>query len=214
MASASSRSEPGAAKTDNSSSRSRAARVPSAVARFRKISRTTFSRSGPISRSDRLRMLGQCSLDTPDPHVGRAGQELPLPVPLVPETRDREGQKRQRSPLLRHRRHHLVHHRLVLEAHTAPRGGLHQGPTQGLGGGRAQGRHISKDRSERGESVATEQEIVAEREEHVHARLLRQPAEERRETLLRLLRVQRVELFELVDDQEGFARPLSPARYR
>ena len=89
----------------------------------------------PAPVRSRASVASACSASAPSTPririVGRAGQELPLPVPLVPETRDREGQERQRSPLLLHRRDHLVHQRLVLETHTEPRRGLHQGPTQG-----------------------------------------------------------------------------------
>ncbi len=87
--------------TDSSSSRSRTARVPWAVTRLRKISRT----SGVAVRADalerRLGVLGQRAGDAADLPVGRAREEAALAVALLPEPRRGEGQQRQRAPLAR-----------------------------------------------------------------------------------------------------------------
>ena len=50
----------------------------------------------PVHRG--LGVLGQGPRDAPDLLVGLAREELPLPVPLLPQTRHREGQQRQRRP--------------------------------------------------------------------------------------------------------------------
>ena len=103
-------------KSDSSSSRSTTARVPCAVTRLRKISRTIALPLGADPVQRRLGVLGQRARDAADLLVRRPRQQLPLAVPLLPETRHREGQQRQRRPRPLHRLHHLVDEGLVLEA--------------------------------------------------------------------------------------------------
>ncbi len=63
----------------------------------------------------RLGVLRERPRDAPDLLVRRPRQDLPLPVPRVPQTRDGEGQERQRAPRPLHRLHHLADEGLVLE---------------------------------------------------------------------------------------------------
>ena len=62
--------------------------------------------------------------------------------------------------------------------------------------------------------AATEEEVVAQRQQDVDVGLLREASEERREACLHLRSVQRIELLELVHDDEGFARSSSASAER
>ena len=156
-------------------------------------------------------MLGQGAGHAPDPLVGRAGQDLSLPVPFLPETGDREREQGQRPALLLHRGHHLGHERLVLEAHPETRRGLDQRPAQGLGRGWPERRQVMKDGGQGRVGMTAEQEVVTEREQDVDAGLSRGAAEEGGKVRLAVLGVQREELLELVHDEKGLTGPLVPA---
>ena len=102
---------PCSGRAESSSSRSMTARVPCAVTRLRKISRTSRLPLGADAVHRGLGVLGEGPCDPADLLVRLAGEELLLPVALLPEPRHREGQERQGAPRALDRRDHLVHER-------------------------------------------------------------------------------------------------------
>ena len=123
-------------------------------------------------------MLGQRPRDAVDPLVGLPREELPAPVPFLPQARDREGQERQRPALGRHRFHHLLDERVLFEPHAPPQSRLHQRPPQRLRGGRSERREVVEDRPQAVLPAAAEEEVVAQRQQDVDLGLLREASEE------------------------------------
>ena len=159
-----------------------------------------------------LGVLGEGAGDTPDLLVGRASEQLPLPVPLLPQPGDGEGEERQRSSHPLHRVHHLLDQGFIFEAVALPLRRLHQRPPQRVAPHRQERRQLREDPHQRLVLPAPHQEVVPQRQEHVHVPVLRQPPEEGREPGLRLLRVEREELLELVHHQERLGMRLPPAQ--
>ena len=157
-------------------------------------------------------MLGERPRDAADPPVRLARQELLFRFAPLPEPRDGEGQERQRTAPALDGADHLVHERVVLEPVAAPRGRLDERPPQPVARHRAERRQRVEDGREGLERVAAHQEVVAQRQEDVDVGLAREPPEESGESRLRLRRVEREELLELVDDEKGVLVGPPPAR--
>jgi hypothetical protein len=158
----------------------------------------------------RLGVLRQGTYDPADLLVSRASQELPLPIPPLPQARDGEGQERQCTADPLHGVDHLHGERLVLEPVASLLRRLHQGPQQPLAAQRRQRRQVQEDACQSLLLGAPDQEVVPQRQQHVHVRLARQAPQQLREPPLHLGRVQREQLLELVHHQDRVPVAFAP----
>ena len=161
---------------------------------------------GRLRRADAIQgnlgVMRQGTSHAPDGVVGFPCQDSVLSIPLFPELRGGEGEKRKRASLLAHFRDHFVDERLVLESVAAGESGLHQSsPQRALAQG-SERRELREDGRERFMLLAVEQKVVPQRQEHVNVRLESEPAEKLGEGALDFGEVLGEELFELVDDDE------------
>ena len=154
--------------TERSSAHSRTARVPSAVTRLRKSSRTIGQMLVPDAVDRGLGVSGQGPADPADVVIRLAGEETGLAVALLPEPGGGEGQERQRTALALHLGQHLVHQVVVLEAVTALHRRLHECAAKGRACRRIEQAVISVENgASASKSRAPHPEVVAHAEQHV-----------------------------------------------
>ncbi len=159
----------------------------------------------------RLGVLGKSAGHAADVLVASAREQTALTIAVLPQARQCEGEQRQRPSLLRHLAQHVVHELLIFEPVTGEECRLHQGAAQRGAGWRRERRQVGESGAQVLEGLALQQEIVPDGEEDVHVGVEHESAQELREAVLHLDRVQREQFLGLIHDKERVIMLLTPS---
>ena len=133
-----------------------------------------------------LGVLGEGAGDAANVLVGGAGEELPLAIALLPDSRHRKGQQRQGGPRALDALDHLFDEGRLFEPVAEPCRGLHQCAMQTLPRQSAQRGDLGEDRRQARLVVTAHQEVVAKRQHDVDVRVAGESREQRGEARLHL----------------------------
>src|SRR5262249_32028006 len=158
-----------------------------------------------------LGVPGQRPFDASDLPIRLAGQELLLLVSFLPEPGNREREKGQHAANSLDGTQDLLDESFVLESVTLPAGGLDNRTPQPISREGSQRHQVAENRQEGFVLLAPHQEVVAQREKNMNVGLRGQASEKLDEPCLCLWCIEREDLLELIDDDQGLLMGLSPA---
>ena len=123
-------------------------------------------------------MLSKRPGDAADLLVAPPREQAPRAIAMLPETRHRKREQRQRPALLGHVTQHVVDEPVILEPVPGEQRRLHERAAQRRTEGRRERHQLGENRAEVFERLTPQQEIVPERQQDVHVGLEHESSEQ------------------------------------